>query len=31
MEKNRMKWNHIPLIECFKIIEWKKMKMNEYK
>ena len=28
MEKNGMGWNQVTLIECFKIKEWKWMKIN---
>ena len=28
MEKNGMEWNQVALIGCFKIKEWKGMKMN---
>ena len=28
MEKNGIEWNQVTLIECFKIKEWKGMKMN---
>ena len=28
IEKNEIEWNYVTLIECFKIKEWKRMKMN---